>query len=261
MRALRGRVGQALAAHREALAAGDPRLLKSDERSRVSAVEVSGRRLLIKEVRFRGLARALVDALRGSAARRAWLGGHGLLARGVGAARPLAFLESRRAGLVLGSAVLLEDLRPLPDALDAAAQGDVEAVLDALVELVATLHRRHIDHGDLKSTHIFLEERDGRLRARLIDLEGVRFRRRISPKRRLRALAELNASLPDSFPNHARCPPSRSQPSTPSEATAALLERLVAMSLARRHRWTGAGTEGVRGRTRPREALSTVSHW
>jgi len=239
-------VGQALAAHREALAAGDPRLLKSDERSRVSAVEVSGRHLLIKEVRFRGLARALVDALRGSAARRAWLGGHGLLARGVGAARPLAFLESRQAGLVLGSAVLLEDLRPLPDALDAAAHGDLEAVLDALVELVATLHRRHIDHGDLKSTHIFLEEREGRLRARLIDLEGVRFRRRIGAKRRLRALAELNASLPDSFPNHARCRAfARYAAEHPFEGgNRRALERLVAMSLARRHRWTGAGTEG-----------------
>jgi len=212
----------------------------------VSAVEVAGWRLLIKEVPFRGLARAFVDALRGSAARRAWLGGHGLLARGVGAARPLAFVESRRAGLVFGSAVLLENLRPLPDALDAAGHGDLEAVLDALVDLVATLHRRHIDHGDLKSTHIFLEERDGRLRARLIDLEGVRFRRRISPKRRLRALAELNASLPDSFPNHARCRAfARYAAEHPFEAgNRRALERLVAMSLARRHRWTGAGTDG-----------------
>ena len=236
-------VRQALTAHREALAAGDRRLLKSDERSRISGVEIAGRRLVIKEVPFRGVARGLVDLVRGSAARRAWLGGHGLIARGVGAARPLAFVESKRGRLSAGSAVLLEDLRSLQDACDAAADSDREAVLYALAGLVAAMHRRQIDHGDLKSTHIFLEEQDGRLVPRLIDLEGVRFPRRIGPKRRLRALAQLNASLPDAFPNDARCRAfARYLAEHPFPGgNRRALERLVVMSLARRHRWTGAG--------------------
>ena len=239
-------VRQALAAHRETLAAGGRHLLKSDERSHITAVEVAGRRLVIKEVPFRGLARGLVDIVRGSAARRAWLGGHGLIARGVGAAGPLAFVESKRGCLVAGSAVLLEDLRSLQDARDGASHGDREAVLEALAGLVATLHRRHIDHGDLKSTHIFLEEEDGRLVPRLIDLEGVRFPRRVGPKRRLRALAQLNASLPDSFPNEARCRAfARYVAEHPFPGgNRRALERLVAMSLARRHRWSGAGIRG-----------------
>jgi len=139
--------------------------------------------------------------------------------------------------------VLLEDLRCLQDARDAASRSDCEAVLDALAGLVATLHRRQIDHGDLKSTHIFLEEQKGRLVPRLIDLEGVRFPRRIGARRRLRALAQLNASLPDSFPNSARCRAFAryvAQHPFPGGDRRAL-ERLVAMSLARRHRWSGAG--------------------
>ena len=135
----------------------------------------------------------------------------------------------------------------------------------ALAGLVATLHRRHIDHGDLKSTHIFLEERDGRLVPRLIDLEGVRFPRRIGPKRRLRALAQLNASLPDSFPNHARCRAfARYVAEHPFPGgNRRALERLVAMSLARRHRWSGAGIHGLRPGSGwfAQEALSRVSHW
>ncbi len=239
-------VRQALAAHREALASGDRRLLKRDERSRISAVEVAGRRLVIKEVTFRGLARGFVDLVRGSAARRAWLGGHGLIARGVGAARPLAFVEAKRGGLVAESAVLLEDLRSLQDACEAASRDDREAVLAALAGLVATLHRRQIDHGDLKSTHIFLKEQDGRLVPQLIDLEGVRFPRRLDPKRRLRALAQLNASLPDAFPNPARCRAfARYVAEHPFPGgNRRALERLVAMSLARRHRWSGAGIQG-----------------
>jgi UDP-glucose:(heptosyl)LPS alpha-1,3-glucosyltransferase len=238
-------VRRALAAHREALSSGDRHLLKSDARSRITAVEVEGRRLVVKEVPFRGLARALVDAVRGSAARRAWRGGHGLIARGVGAARPLAFLESKRGGMVTGSAVLLEDLGSLRDACDAASHHDREAVLDALAGLVATLHRRHIDHGDLKSTHIFLEEQNGRPVPRLIDLEGVRFPRRLGARRRLRALAQLNASLPDAFPNPARCRAlGRYLAEHPFPGgNRRALERLVAMSLARRHRWSGPGAE------------------
>jgi hypothetical protein len=238
-------VRQALAAHRETLAAGGRQLVKSDRRSHITAARIAGRRLVIKEVPFRGLARAIVDIVRGSAAKRAWLGGHGLIARGVGAARPLAFVESKRGGLVAGSAVLLEDLGCLQDARDAASQGDCEMVLDALAGLVATLHRRHIDHGDLKSTHIFLEERDGRLVPRLIDLEGVQFPRRVGVKRRLRALAQLNASLPDAFPNQARCRAfARYVAEHPFPGgNRRALERLVAMSLARRHRWSGAGIQ------------------
>jgi tRNA A-37 threonylcarbamoyl transferase component Bud32 len=238
-------VRRAFAMHRAALAAGDRQVLKSDQRSLISAVEVAGRHVVVKEVPFRGLARAGADVVRGSAARRAWLGGHGMIARGVGAARPLAFAEWKRGGLVVGSVLLLEDLRPSPDALDAAARGDPEAVLIALTSLVATLHRRHIDHGDLKSTHIFLEKENGLLVPRLIDLEGVRFHRRIAPKRRLRALAQLNASLPDSFPNDARCRAfARYVTEHPfPEGNPHALERLVAMSLARRHLWTGAGIQ------------------
>ncbi len=245
-------VRRALAAHREALSAGDARVLKSDERSRLSAVEVAGRRVVVKEVPFRGSARGLADRLRGSAARRAWLGGHGLIARGVGAACPLAFVESRQMGLVAGSAVLLEDLRPHPDALDAGARGDPAAVLTALGRLVATLHRREIDHSDLKATHIFMEERDGRPLPRLIDLEGVRFPRRISAKRRLEALAQLNASLPDSFPNPARCRAfaryAAEHPFPGGNRRA--LERVVAASLARGHRWSGGETRDCGGAVR-----------
>jgi tRNA A-37 threonylcarbamoyl transferase component Bud32 len=238
-------VFQALAAHHEALSAGDHRVLKSDRRSLISAVEVAGKSVVVKEVLPRGLSRRLANVLRGSAAWRAWRGGHGLMARGVGAARPLAFVEWKQRWLVAGSVVLLEDLRRSPDALDAAVQGDLAAVRDALARLVATLHRRHIDHGDLKSNHVFMEVQNGRLVPRLIDLEGVRFRRRLATQRRLRALAQLNASLPDSFPNQARYRAfARYVAEHPFRGgNRRALERLVAMSLARRHLWTGAGID------------------
>lgn len=234
-------VAQALAAHREAVARGDERLWKADGRSRISAVEAAGRALLVKEVLPRGWARVLADAVRGSPARRAWCAGHGLLQRGIGAARPLVFLERRRVGLPLASWLVLERLETARDAVEL-APADPERILDALLRLVDRLHRHGVDHGDLKASHVLLDPNDPRPKPRLVDLEGVQFRRRLGDARRLAALAQLNASLPDAVPSAARLErfqryAARQRFSVPSRQ--ALLE-LVQQSLARRHRWTGA---------------------
>ncbi len=250
----------ALAAHAAALAepavaraepavAREPAVLKRDARARTTAVRAGERRVVIKEHVARGLGRALADGLRGSAGWRAWRGGHGLLARGIGAARPLAYLEQRRLGLVRSSVIVLEDVRPAwpadrPD--PPVAPGEV---VRALGRLATALHRLGVDHGDLKASHVLLEAQAGAatgtspLATRLIDLEGVRFARRLSDARRLRALAQLNASLPDVYPA-----PARSQAfgdyvrALPfGISTEAARARVVRESLARRHRWSGAG--------------------
>jgi len=160
-------------------------------------VTIGPHRVIVKEVLPRGLGRRLADALRGSAGRRAWLAGHGIAARGLGVATPLAFLERRVLGLPMSSLVVLEDLRPAVPA--DVVEGDtarLERTVEILGDFVASLHERGVDHGDLKASHIHLDAELARP-PRLIDLEGVRFGRRIGARRRRRALAQLNASLPE----------------------------------------------------------------
>jgi len=231
-------VAEAWAAHREALAHGDARVLKDDGRSRITAVAVGAHRVVVKEVLPRGFARRVVDAFRGSAGRRAWLAGHGLAARFLGVATPLAYLERRALGVSAASLVVLEDLRPArpADTLEGDAARLARAV-EILGGLAAALHARGVDHGDLKSSHVYL---DAALAEppRLLDLEGVRFGRRVGKRRRLRALAQLNASLPDRFPDAARLAAfARYARRVPLGGGA--LRRVVAESRARRHRWAG----------------------
>ena len=235
-------VAAALAGHAEALAAGDARVLTDDGRSRITDVRAGAQRVVVKQVLPRGPARALADTFRGSSARRAWRAGHGLLARGIGAARPLAFLERRRAGIPVGSWLVLEHTDPALDALAAAAR-DPDATLEALRRLVDALHRRAVVHGDLKASHVFLDLRESPPRAQLIDLESVRFCRRLSSARRLADLAELNASLPDAVPAAPRRLAFDRYRAVHrfAEGRAAALRTLVRLSLARRHRWTGRG--------------------
>jgi len=139
------------------------------------------------------------------------------------------------------SLVVLEDLRPAPDALEASAR-EPEAVALALADLALRLHRRGVDHGDLKCTNVYLAGSPP-FAARLVDLEGVRFRRRLSDGARIEALAQLNASLPDDVPAQARRRAfARYCAGLPfARARSAVLAEIVAQSLARRHRWSGAG--------------------
>jgi tRNA A-37 threonylcarbamoyl transferase component Bud32 len=231
-------VAEAWAAHRQALARDDARVLKNDGRSRITAVSVGAHRLVVKEVLPRGPGRRLADAVRGSAGRRAWLAGHGLAARFLGVATPQAYLERRVLGVPVSSLVLLEDLRPARPA--DALEGDpahLSRAVEVLGDLAASLHARGVDHGDLKASHVYL---DAELAAppRLLDLEGVRFARRVPARRRRRALAQLNASLPDRFPGGARLAAfERYARRLPLGRRA--LRRVVARSRARRHRWTG----------------------
>lgn len=248
----------ALAAHGEALGRGDPALLKSDARSSVSAVRAGERAAIVKEYPARGLARALADLVRGSPARRGWRAGHGLLARGIGAALPLAYLERRRLGVPVRSILVLENVRPARDALAVVHEKPAD-VLEALLELLVVLHRRSVDHGDLKCTHVFLREGASGLEPVLVDLEGVRFRGRLTEARRLRALAELNASLPDVFPAELRCAAfaryARVHPFAGGQRAA--LHRLVEASLARRHRFRGEGCTLAKARPDGAEGAAT----
>jgi hypothetical protein len=253
-----GDLDELLVAHDDALALGDARVLKDDHRARVTAHALRGRTLIVKEAPWRGLGRALADRVRGSAARRAWRAGHGIALRRIGVALPQAWLEQRRTGIPVRSWVVLEDLRPAVPAAFALEHGfTADAVLDALVRLLIDMHRRGIDHGDLQGTHVFLHRGEHGLEPRLIDLEAVRFRAALSDERRIQALAELNASLPDAFSNHLRCRSwrrySRALPWRRGERRAR--DQVVRASLERRHRWSGPDQPADDS---PR---STESHW
>jgi len=248
-------LGLLVAFHEAAQARGSEAVLKSDERVRISRVDSGERRVIVKESPARGLARSIADALRGSAGRRAWRAGHGLRARGIGAAQPLAFLEERRLGLPRRSLVVLEDLRPAPDAFEASRR-EPEAALDALARLAVRLHQRGVDHGDLKCTNVHLIG-PAPFRAELVDLEGVRFRIRVPEPARVEALAQLNASLPDEIPAALRRRAfARYCAALPfARGRHAALAEVVVRSLARRHRWTGADcglAERVTSRPSPR---------
>jgi len=170
----------------------------------------------------------------------AWRGGVGLEVRGIGVARPLAWVDRW---------LVMEDAGPtLSDWVDDAFGAHVpttpeatatrEAMASALGELLARLHRARIYHPDLKANNVCWLPGTP---PRLLDYAHVRFGRRLSERRRAKNLAQLNAALPDVVPSELReralaCYVAGSGF---EGAASALRERVIALSLERRHRWSG----------------------
>jgi hypothetical protein len=236
-------VRTAIDAHRRQVETRGPSLVKHDHRSQVSVVDAEGRRVVVKEVVKGGARKRLADCFRGSAGKRAWVGGQGLIIRGVPVATPLAYLEQRHRGIPYASLVILEDLSAARCVADVKpTDPEAEDLPKQLLNLIIRLHRSGGLHGDLQSIHIYLVERDGKPELTLIDLEGVRFPEPLRDPQRIQMLSELNASLDDDLISAARraewfADYRRALPIENGNRRAA--REIIRRSLARNQRWRG----------------------
>ena len=214
--------------------------------SRVALAEAGAPRdWAVKLHRWRGLRGALSDAWRGSRAVRARAGLARLTPCGVDSPALVAIAERRRAGLVLESWVLSEfraDAQPLPVALanGSLARGRRRALLAALGDLVGTLHAAGVDHPDLKPSNLLVGS-DGALA--LLDLDALVPPRRLTWRRRVRALGQLEAYARDLHPWLSRSRPC----ARPARAISRAIRRCTA---------SAAGSRGRRMRGRSSESSS-----
>jgi tRNA A-37 threonylcarbamoyl transferase component Bud32 len=138
-----------------------------------------------------------------------WRRGYALLNRDLPTARPLAVLERRLAGLLLDSIVITEAVQDGHDLdtmlrLHLAPQAEriqrkiKDLICERLAVLVVQLHERGFIHRDFKASNILAQwsaAQPDRLGLALVDLDGLRRRRRAGTHNELKALARLNVSL------------------------------------------------------------------
>ena len=201
---------EAIARHSQHDASGRDACEKWGPGSSVSRVTLAGgegrRDLAVKLHRWRGVRGALSDWWRTSRALRARAGRARLTPLRVDSPALLATAERRRAGLVLESWELSEfraDAEPLPAALAARAAdpGRRRALMTALGDLVGRLHAAGVDHPDLKPSNLLVGP-DGGLA--LLDLDALVPPRRLTWRRRVRGLGQLEAYARDLAPRLSR---------------------------------------------------------
>jgi tRNA A-37 threonylcarbamoyl transferase component Bud32 len=164
--------------------------------------------LFIKRYNAFSLRYKLVSPLMRSGAFRALEGAAILQAADIPIAAPIAAVENRRRGSLIKSFFLSEEIVG-GKTIDAYWRDELMNVvgregrmlrrrfLNELAGLFATLHGRDIYHNDLKDANILAvaDHSNRPLRLFLLDLEGVRRYKYLSPARRIKNLVQLNRTF------------------------------------------------------------------
>jgi tRNA A-37 threonylcarbamoyl transferase component Bud32 len=157
-------------------------VLKPSRSSAVSAQDG----LVLKRYNFRKWRNLFKDLFRGSKARRCFFRAMHLELAGIPTARPLAFAEQRCCGVALRSYLLMEEI---PQATSLFKwRGKKSRSIQSLARLLARLHDAGFTHRDLKEGNILL---DGRGEPFLVDLDGLRYVRRVKDEWAAADLARL----------------------------------------------------------------------
>lgn len=245
---VQGDLEKILELHSESIYAEDHNVIKADQRSKITRIHLDQQTYVIKETSCRNVARGFTDNLRGSAARRAWRAAYGLEARNIRAPEAFAFVEERVVGIIRRSILILRELDEIISPLDL-SRVDPQSCLKLVTESIIELHMKGVDHGDLKVTnYVFSGKLDKPTQAIPVDLEQVKFYRKVAYSRRVEALAQLNASLPDSVDNESRekafekyCRTIPFRANADPKFNHQTKNEIVSLSLKKRHRWTGRG--------------------
>ena len=180
--------------------------IKSTSKTRLKILEGENRKVCVKHY----WCNSTLDYLKGlvglSRARRAWVIGNGLVARGVLTAQPYALVEGPEEAFLLSRALtdfsrldyyILENFRGI---LAHSTTQKKKNLIIALARTVRLFHDKRIYHGDLKACNILVEELPqstlGGWQFYLIDYDRVIFDNEISFRRRANNFAQLHASIP-----------------------------------------------------------------
>ncbi|MBW2424903.1 MAG: hypothetical protein JRG86_11665 [Deltaproteobacteria bacterium] len=216
-------------------------------RSRIFTLSQGERQIVVKQDEAGSLRRALADGLRGSSARRAFERGQRLALVSHWAPRPLAWAEERRWGLPQRSWLVLDSVGENDlDRFEAHSPMEAEDCMRALGAWLGEGHAWGLRHRDLKASNLRIARLDQGFRFWWLDLEDLELGREPSDAARLRALAQLNASLADElFSSHARRAGFDAYHARLPFGmnTRDVLKRIAGQSLARAHRWRGEDCE------------------
>ncbi|MBL9124469.1 MAG: phosphotransferase, partial [Planctomycetaceae bacterium] len=157
-----------------------------------------------KRYRPRNLRKFLQALWRPSRARESFVRGHALLARGIPTPRPLLAIAPngrRNIGVSYLATTWIQGALNLHlyawrlSAASAAERGDrCRRAARSLGKMTGRLHAWRISHHDLKGCNVLLADRDDEVQAYLIDLDGIRWHRRLPERKVVENLARLAVS-------------------------------------------------------------------
>ncbi|UCD70740.1 MAG: hypothetical protein JSW70_06965 [Syntrophobacterales bacterium] len=191
--------------HKDSFLAKRGQVIKEDRRTAITLFEFAGKRICVKEYRYKSIGLKLKELLRGSKARKGWMKGNEILKRGIKGINPVALLEKRRWGYLQEAFLIMEThpnfvelRRYVKDIFGDPQQGFVKkkAFIKELAVFLAKLNCLRIAHRDLKISNILVKEVDNSWCFALTDWEDLELDKQITGKRLIKTLVQMNTSTP-----------------------------------------------------------------
>ncbi|MCF6155434.1 MAG: hypothetical protein E3K36_09310 [Candidatus Brocadia sp.] len=185
-------------------------IVKSSAKTGITLLPVSHegiKSVCIKEYRYPSAWKRFLYSFWSSPARRAWIAAHGLMAANFRTPKPIALFEEKRTGILKKSFILMEDISAcLPcnkyvsekfhDSCNKATTGKKREFVSCLARSFQQLHDTGIYHHDLKANNIMIMELPDTWDFFYLDLDRVTFQKKITIKKTVKNLSQLNASIP-----------------------------------------------------------------
>lgn len=205
----------------------------------------------IKEYKYPSSFKRFLYSFYNSPARNAWFAAHGLLALNFLTPKPIALLEEKRTGVLKKSFIIMEDVSPcLPcnkylhgmfhDPYDKITFRKKERFISCLATSFRQLHESGVYHGDLKANNIMVMEKQDTWDFFYVDLDRVCFYKKITTKKRIKNLSQLNASIPNyiTYTDRLRFYRVYSGLENFSEECKHTLRSIIQLSIQRKHFWS-----------------------
>lgn len=205
----------------------------------------------IKEYRYLSLLRKFLYFFRNSPARKAWFAAHGLLALNFRTPKPIALCEEKRFGILRKSFVIMEDIsavclpcnkytsKKFSNPYCKIISKQKKGFISCLAQSFKHLHDSGVYHGDLKANNIMVMESHDMWDFFYLDLDRVCFNKRITLRKKIKNLSQLNASLPNSitFTDRLRFYKAYTSKKRLDDENKRIVRAIIQLSILRKHVW------------------------
>jgi serine/threonine protein kinase len=177
------------------------------------------RNVVVKQYKAGTTSCLLKNIFRGSAGRKAWVAGNGLRVYGFNTPLPLALFEEKISGIPADSYLIMEEVKnslemdryilknfsrtpPDTDQLHHSPREKIKkkrALINDFAKTLGKMHNHNIFHHDLKTCNIMVKEKDKSFDLTFLDFDKVSFNEKITVRKRVKNLTQINLSTPRLF--------------------------------------------------------------
>ncbi|MDO8140585.1 MAG: lipopolysaccharide kinase InaA family protein [Candidatus Brocadiales bacterium] len=228
-------------------------VIKKSPKTAITIVPVSRgsiKSVCIKEYKYPSLIKRFFYFFRASPARKAWLAAHGLMALNLRTPKPFALLEEKKLARIEKSFIIMEDISAcLPcnkyvserfsNPSNPGIFGGKKLFISCLAQSFKQLHNSGVYHADLKANNIMIMELPDTWDFFYLDLDRVCFNKKITLKKKIKNLSQLNASLPNciTYTDRLRFYRTYSGMERLDSENKRTLQAIIQLSIQRKHVW------------------------